>query len=117
MTKLHNFFTTNNNTTNALDDLKSQIDEHTIEGSLVFVFYGKKHDDTMILNFMDDVFPNVPFIGGTSHSGIMCSGELLNDSAIGLLVIEDAQGNYGVASTKLGDNPAQSAQSITRSIK
>lgn len=77
---------------------------------MVFAFYAEGHDDAAILAYLRRRFPAAAILGGTSCGGVMTRLGMAGDQSIGVLVIEDAAGNYGTALTSLGDDPAAAAE-------
>jgi len=79
---------------------------------LIFAFYGAEHDDAAIHTYLTERFPGTPVIGGTSSGGFMTHRGICDEHSIGLLLVDDADGDYGVASGRLGADPARSAEAI-----
>lgn len=82
--------------------------------SLLFAFYGCEHNDVALHEYLQRRFPGTPVIGGTSSGGLMTHEGIFGARGIGLMLIDDAEGDYGVASGALGHDPAQAAESVLR---
>lgn len=95
----------------ALQRLSAQLADRTLAPSMIFTFYDEAHDDALIHRFLGERFPGVPFLGGTSCGGTMSEAGLGEASSLGILLIEDHDGEYGVASTELSGNAADAAES------
>lgn len=77
---------------------------------IVFAFYGCGADDTRLHLALRARFPQVALIGGSSSGGVMTQQGFSAGSAIGLMAIEDAEGEYGSAGRVLGNDPAAAAE-------
>jgi hypothetical protein len=97
-------------TARALDELASQVAAQSARAHFVFAFYGCAHDDAQVRGFLHERFPATAFIGGTSCAGVMSEAGLSTAESIGLLMIDDADGSYGVAAARLGADPAATAE-------
>jgi hypothetical protein len=76
------------------------------------VFYGCAHDDRLLHAFLNQRLPGVGLIGGTSAGGFMTHRGPVGETGIGLMLLEDDSGDYGVAAGALGDEPSQTAQQL-----
>jgi len=94
----------------ALSHFVEQLAECVIEPSFAFMFYGSDQDDEAAYATLRSRYPSVPLVGGTSCSGVMTERGLFGGSSIGVLLIEDAEGEYGSASALFGDDPAGAAE-------
>lgn len=94
----------------AIEDLGRQLDAWGIEPDCIFAFYGEQHDDEALAIFLRGRLPGVPVIGGTSSQGLISAEGLVGGQPIGLLVISDPDGQYGVAAEPLGADPAAAAE-------
>ncbi|MEQ8697858.1 MAG: FIST N-terminal domain-containing protein [Bauldia litoralis] len=90
--------------------LRSQIAAQAPAVSFVFAFYGCGHDDAVILQELQDRFPKVAVLGGTSCNGVMTQDQLWDENSIGLLLISDPDGEYGVGAAVIGSDPAAAAK-------
>lgn len=97
-------------TTEALARLDSQLRASPVAADFVFAFYGHTHDDAALHAFIEARFPGAAVVGGTSCGGVMTDRGLGSESSIGLLLIEDGDGDFGSAAAALGDDPAASAE-------
>lgn len=112
MVALHAYAASHDDTGAALEQLAQQLAGHQdVSAGMAFLFYGCRHSDEAILDFLAERLPGVPLIGGTSR-GLLCSGRLLDERSLGLLVIEDTAGAYGVAAAPLGDDPYETARQV-----
>jgi len=85
-----------------------------VDPAFVCAFYDADHDDVLIGEFLHERFPNAAVIGGTSCSGVMTDGGLGGPGSIGLLIVDDADGNYGSAAAPLDGDPAGCAERALR---
>ena len=99
-------------TARALRSLADRLPVGSAQASLVFCFYGCVHDDEAIHTFLQERFPISARIGGTSCGGVMSQEGVLAPESIGLLVVEDSDGEYGVAGSPLGDDPTNTAEAL-----
>ena len=77
---------------------------------IVFAFYGCGADDMRLHLALRARFPRAALIGGSSSGGVMTQQGFSGGSAIGLMAIEDAEGEYGSAGSLLGTDPAAAAE-------
>ena len=80
--------------------------------AFVYAFYGCRHDDDAIYAFLRARFPGAAILGGTSCAGVMTEVRLWGAGSIGLLLIDDESGEYGVAAAPLGADPAATAEAL-----
>jgi hypothetical protein len=80
--------------------------------SLVFVFYGCGHDDALLHPQLRRWFPHAGLIGGSSSGGVLSQHGVSGAQAIGLLCLDDAEGDYGVAAGPLGPDAASDAEAL-----
>ena len=114
MVSLKSFTTSGASTEQALAELSDAISEAQIRPDLICAFYGCDHDDSAIFDFVRRRFPNAALLGGTSCNGVMSEAGLGGAMSIGLLLIEDAGGNYGTAAVALGADVAACAERALR---
>ncbi|MBL27739.1 MAG: hypothetical protein CMM50_09355 [Rhodospirillaceae bacterium] len=101
----------------ALESLDAKIAASDVAPSLAYVFYGSGHDDSVIHAFLSRRFPGLPVIGGTSCAGVMNEERVWDAHSIGMLLIEDSDGDYGAAAAPLGpDAAATAAELLTRAL-
>lgn len=98
-------------TATALAQLDAQIPGDAA-AHLVVSFYGCGHDDEQIRAFVRRRFPEAALLGGSSAQGFMTNQGLWGAQGIGLLLVDDAAGSYGVACGPLGDDPADTAERL-----
>lgn len=104
------FVTAAPDTAAATADLQRKLSEWGHPADHVFVFYDGDYDDTALYHSLRAAAPGAALIGGSSGHGVMSDAGVAGDQSIGLLAISDPDGNYGVASAALGDDPARSAE-------
>ncbi|MCC6779181.1 MAG: FIST C-terminal domain-containing protein [Hyphomicrobiales bacterium] len=114
MVSVHSFVAANEDTSAALGQLDQCIRARSIDPSFAYAFYGCSQDDSLIHPFLRRRFPNAVLLGGTSCSGVMDKDRLWGPRSIGLLTIDDHNGNYGVASSTLGPEPSNTAERLVR---
>lgn len=94
-------------TDEALERLADALDKAPLpEAHFACVFYDCAHDDEAIFAFIRDRYPDVALLGGTSCSGVMSEAGLAGHGSIGLLLVEDAEGDYGTAAVRLDGSDA-----------
>jgi hypothetical protein len=86
------------------------MEQQSIQPDIVFAFYNSDHDDAAIFDFVQTRFPRAALLGGTSCNGIMSEAGLADGPSIGMLLLEDAAGDYGTSAVQLGTDPAGSAE-------
>ncbi len=79
---------------------------------LAIVLYDTTHDDLMIHAQLRELLPATRLIGGTSFNGFMSEVGVFPAGSIGLMMIEDEQGNYGVAAAPKGADPSATAERL-----
>lgn len=97
-----------------LDDLGNQIAAHGADPRFVYAFYDCAHDGALLHGFLRRRFPGAALLGGTSCTGVMSDRGLTGPASIGLLLIDDADGDYGVAAGPIGSDPAATAAALLR---
>ncbi|WP_244444315.1 FIST signal transduction protein [Lutibaculum baratangense] len=93
-----------------MSDLRRKLDTMDLSPSFLFAFYASTQDDADLYRVLAERFPGVPLVGGTSCSGVMSGKGLGGRHSIGLLGIEDPDGNYGSAAERLGHDAAGAAE-------
>lgn len=104
------FVTSCADTADALADLDVQLDAAAVQPDCIFAFYSAVHDDAALHALLRTRFPGTPVIGGSSAEGVMSQHGLGASTSLGLLVVTDPCGSYGVAAVPLGDDPAGAAE-------
>ncbi|MEZ5594385.1 MAG: FIST N-terminal domain-containing protein [Gammaproteobacteria bacterium] len=112
MTTLRTYAVTASTTTAALRELEQKISAMTEEPRLLFAFYDCCHDGALLHTFLKSRFPRTGVIGGTSSGGFMTEHGFHGPGSIGLLCIDDPEGDYGVAAAPLGEDPAATAERL-----
>jgi hypothetical protein len=110
MVKLVSVSASGADTAMVVEALDVQVAEKAARADFVFAFYGCQHDDVILHRFLRHRFPHAQLLGGTSCTGLMTDQRLLPADGIGLLLVDDPAGEYGVAAAPLGDNPQQAAE-------
>lgn len=114
MTRLQVHAASGTDTPDTLRLLDLEVGQAARDTHLLFAFYGCDHDDDALHAYLERTFPGTPVIGGTSSGGLMTHKGLFDERSIGLLLIDDAEGDYGVAAGQLGPDPAHSAETLLR---
>lgn len=118
MTLLHTATARHAHTATALEQLDRQLNhqhlspERCAAARMVFAFYGCGHDDHLLHNHLRSRFGNAALVGGSSSGGLVTDQGVLDEQGLGVLVIDDDDGSYGVASGPLGSDPAASAEAL-----
>lgn len=95
-----------------LRDLCAQIDGAGIMPAFAYVFQGCDHDPARIHDFVTRRLRGTRFIGGSSAAGLMTDGGLWPSDSLGMLLIADPDGDYGVAVADLGEDAAGDAAAL-----
>lgn len=114
MVRVKSFAATGETTREAISKLEIAAEADPIDARFVCVFYDADHADQPIFDFIHEKFPNAAILGGTSCGGVMSEAGLGGARSIGLLAIEDADGDYGTATVEIGADPAASAEQALR---
>ncbi|MPT47305.1 MAG: hypothetical protein E2598_02655 [Sphingobium sp.] len=99
-------------TQDVLLQISDKIEENPINPDMICVFYDYRHQDQPIYDFIRTRFPDAAILGGTSCGGVMNEDGLTGPWSIGLLLIEDPDGDYGTAAALLGEDVASSAEKV-----
>lgn len=110
MVVLESFLASDPSTELAVGELAAAIDGSDIDPNLICVFYDADHDDAPLYDFLRDRFPEAALLGGTSCSGAMSEKGLGGPGSIGMLLIQDPDGDYGSAAVELEGDPADCAE-------
>lgn len=110
MVKIHSFAAAGGTTLQAIASLDDMIGETSLNVALVCVFYDAEHDDDAIFDFLRTRFANAALLGGSSCNGVMNQEGLAGSGSIGLLLVEDPDGNYGTAAARLQGDIADCAE-------
>ena len=111
MTQLHVHAVSACDTASALRLLDAELPASAAP-RMVFAFYGCQHDDHLLHRHLRHRYPGAALLGGTSSGGVMTHRGVLDRQSIGLLLIEDEAGEFGVAAAPLGDDAAKTAQNL-----
>ncbi|MGE0743794.1 MAG: FIST signal transduction protein [Rhodospirillales bacterium] len=114
MVSLYSVAATGAGTPVVLADIADRLPGRGDDARFVYAFYGCSHDDAAVHAFLRARFPRAAFVGGTSCAGVMSPAGLGGPESIGFLVIEDADGAYGSAAARLGDDAAATAAQTLR---
>ncbi len=110
MVALKSFVRSSPSTADALAELDCAIQSSGMDPALIYVFYDGAHDDASIFEYVRARFPHAALLGGTSCGGVMSEAGLGGAGSIGMLLIDDADGDYGAAAVRLGADPATQAE-------
>jgi hypothetical protein len=108
---VRSFVAVGESTQQTLSNLGENIDRApSLRASLVCLFYDSRHDDASIHAFVQRRFPGAAILGGTSCSGVMSETGLAGSGSIGLLIVDDPDGDYGTAAVALEGNATDCAE-------
>ena len=110
MTRLYSCAAQGADTAVVIAALQKQFPANAGAIRMVFAFYACEHDDRLLYDMLRASFPVATVIGGTSSGGVFTERGLGGPLSIGLLLIEDAAGDYGAASARFGADPAAAAR-------
>ncbi len=110
MVTLKSFTAVSSDTDEAIATLASALDDARLTPNLVCIFYDCVHDDERLFDFARSRFPDTALLGGTSCSGVMSEAGLPGPGSVGLLLIADADGDYGTAAVQLDEDVADCAE-------
>ena len=113
MVNLSSLAASDSDTGAALATLESRLDPHA-KPAFICAFYDADHDDRQIAAFLKRHFPDAAVIGGTSCGGVMTEAGLGGKGSIGLLLVDDPDGNYGSAAARIDGDPADCAERALR---
>lgn len=77
--------------------------------ALAFAFYGARRDPAAVAGALRSALPGTPFLGGSSCRGVLFPDRRPTPDDIGVVLIHDPAGDYGVGAEPLGDDPAGAA--------
>lgn len=105
MVAMRSFVAVGATTEEALSQLAKDLDHApALSANFACVFYDSSHEDNAIYQFLKQRLPDTALLGGTSCRGVMSEAGLAGLGSIGLLLVEDPDGDYGSAAIHLGDN-------------
>lgn len=99
-------------TREVIEQLDAAIVAETDTASIVFTFYGCNHDEKALHTWVKSRFPTAALIGGSSAGGLITDQGFMDEQGVGLLLVDDSEGDYGVAGAELGDDAAQTAENL-----
>lgn len=99
-------------TQTAIEHLDSSLHSEPLNASMVFAFYGCEHDERELHAWARSRFADSALIGGSSSGGLITDKGYLDRHGVGILVIDDQDGDYGVAAGSLGEDAAQAAETL-----
>jgi len=111
MTQLHVHAVSAADTVTALALLDAELPA-SLSPRMVFVFYGCGHDDQALHRHLRSRYPDAALLGGTSAGGVMTHRGVLGRESIGVMLVDDAEGEFGVAAAPLGSDAAATAQAL-----
>jgi hypothetical protein len=112
MTQIHVHVAAGDDTQAVVNALDAELGSQLHAPRLVFAFYGCELDDTLLHAYLTTRFPDAPIVGGTSSGGVMTHRGVAHARSVAIMLIEDEDGDYGVAAGPLGDDPARVAQTL-----
>ncbi|MBR4736764.1 MAG: FIST C-terminal domain-containing protein [Rhodocyclaceae bacterium] len=92
-------------TTETVRTMLSSLPKEAADARLVFIFYDDSHDPHVIYAALRKHFPRARLIGGTSARGVFSEKGMAGDHSVGVLVLCDKYGEYGVAAADQGGDP------------
>lgn len=110
MVRIKSFAVAGGTTSQAIASLDGIMGETSPEAALICAFYDSDHEDDMIFDFLRTRFAKAALLGGTSCNGVMNQDGLAGPGSIGLLILEDPDGNYGTAAVPMQGNVADCAE-------
>lgn len=81
-----------------------------LEPDFVCIFHDSAHDAAAIFAFARQQFPRAAIMGGTSCAGVMSQHGIGGAGSVGLLLVEDPDGDYGTAGVALAGDIAGCAE-------
>jgi hypothetical protein len=99
-------------TVDALQLLDAKLAGVDFAPQIVFAFYGCEHDDALLHAHLKLRFPGSAIIGGSSSGGVMTQEGVMDERSIGVMLIDDSNGDYGVAAAPLGEDAALTAEKL-----
>jgi hypothetical protein len=114
MVRLKSFSVAGPSTVSAANELSNALQQTDLKPDFIFAFYDAIHEDAIIFDAIREHFPHAPILGGTSCAGVMTEAGLGGPGSIGLLLIEDPEGNYGSAAVGLGPDASAAAELALR---
>ena len=111
MTQLHVHAVSAGDTPSALALLDAELPA-SVTPRMIFAFYGCEHDDHSLYHHLRSRYPDAALLGGTSSGGVMTHRGVLDRHSIGVLLIEDEAGEFGVAAAPLAEDAAATAQNL-----
>lgn len=112
MDKVSSYTANDHDTIAALASLAEQLQSPGSGNGLVFTFYGCDHNGILIDAFLQENFAGKAIIGGSSSGGLMTESGFYDEDTVGLLVLEDQAGEYGVADGVFDDDPEKLAEKV-----
>lgn len=110
MVSIHCFAHSGDDTNEVVNGLLAETLSACESPTFGFLFYGCDHDGNSIRSAFEGALPDMPYLGGTSCSGVMAGGKLWGEGSIGFLIVDDPAGNFGVGCAVLGDSPSFAAE-------
>lgn len=111
MVAIRSFVAAGATTDKALSELAAALDDASAgDAQFACIFYDCQHDDEAISAFIGERYPSAALLGGTSCAGVMSQAGLAGNGSIGLLLIEDPDGDYGTVAVRLEGDAADCAE-------
>ncbi|MGQ7844019.1 FIST signal transduction protein [Granulosicoccus sp. 3-233] len=112
MPRLKTFNACAASTREAIEQLDSSLGTDPQDASIVFMFYGCGHDEQALHDWAATRLPAAALIGGSSSGGLITDKGCMGQQGVGLLLVDDTDGDYGVAAGPLGDDAALAAERL-----
>lgn len=98
-------------TASALEEVCQQLTAIVEDASLVVFNLSQGLDAQQVTDGLHQYMPGAAILGGTSCQGTMTSDGYVGGqgAGLGVFVLSDPQGGYGVGSRRLGEDPAEAA--------
>ena len=100
--KIKTFAATGPETEIALQQIEAAVTGSGLKPDLAVIVYDTTHDDVLIHGRLRKLMPRARLMGGTSFNGFMTEAGISPAGSIGLFVVEDPDGSYGVAAAPRG---------------
>lgn len=110
MVRIKSYTAVGETTGQALAELGWAIEDNPLDAHFVCAFYDASHDDDAVKAFIETRFKGAAILGGTSCNGVMNEAGLTGKHSIGVLAVEDPDGDYGTAMVRLGSDAADCAE-------
>mgnify|MGYP003627183835 CR=1 FL=1 len=114
MTRLNTLAARDPSTATVIAQLEARLAAEDLNSKMVFAFYGCGHDESALHEWLGRQFPVASLLGGSSSGGLMTDEGFVDEHGVGLLLIDDEDGDYGVAAGLFGDDATLTAENLLR---